>query len=123
MESAWCYLCHVDGYGVDPQIPWGLALDDDLDDLQRSAAPMDEALSAYLRFFCDEFGFGYDETFTTQEAAVVIDGFLADGPTETQRRTIAALADQGAADDPDLTYGTARTMIRRMVALRGLRSA
>jgi hypothetical protein len=121
MDAAWCYLCHVDGYGVDPQVLWGLALDDDLYDLAQVTAPMGAELAGYLRFFCEEFGFRYDETFTQQEAATVIGGFLADAPTERQRRTIAAL-DGGASAD-DMTYAEARTKIRRMIALRGLRSA
>jgi hypothetical protein len=121
MDAAWCYLCHVDGYGVDPQVLWGLALDDDLYDLAQVTAPMGEELAGYLRFFCEEFGFRYDETFTQQEAATVIGGFLADAPTERQRRTIAAL-DGGASAD-NMTYAEARTKIRRMIALRGLRSA
>lgn len=121
MDAAWCYLCRVDGYGVDPQVLWGLALDDDLYELAQRAGPMDDDLAGYLRFFCEEFRFGYDETFTQQEAATVIDGFLADAPTASQRQTIAAL-DGGATVD-DMTYAEARTKIRRMVALRGLRSA
>ena len=68
-----------------------------------------------------EFNFGYDQTFTQQEAATVIAGFLVDVPTERQRQTIAAL-DGGATAD-GMTYAEARTKIRRMVALRGLRSA
>jgi hypothetical protein len=82
---------------------------------------MDEDLAGYLRFFCDEFNFGYDPTFTQQEAAVVIGGFLVDAASDSQRRTIAALA--GSEETVELTYAEARTKIRRMVALRGLRSA
>lgn len=121
MDAAWCYLCHVDGYGVDPQVLWGLALDDDLEELADRPGPMSEDLAGYLRFFCEEFNFGYDETFTQQEAATVIAGFLADVPTQRQRQTIAAL--DGSANVEDMTYAEARTKIRRMIALRGLRSA
>lgn len=121
MDAAWCYLCRIDAYDVDPQVLWGLALDDDLELLEDTPGPMDEDLAGYLRFFCDEFNFGYDPTFTQQEAAVVIGGFLVDTATDSQRRTIAALA--GAEETGGLTYAEARIKIRRMVALRGLRSA
>jgi hypothetical protein len=121
LDAAWCYLCHVDGYGVDPQVLWGLALDDELEALSESSEPMDEDLAGYLRFFCDEFNFGYDETFTTGEAATVIWGFLIDGPTARQRQTVAAL--DGTANVDGMTYAEARTKIRRAIALRGLRSA
>jgi hypothetical protein len=82
---------------------------------------MDEDLAGYLRFFCDEFNFRYDPTFTQQEAAVVIGGFLVDTASDSQRRTIEALA--GSDETASLTYAGARTKIRRMIALRGLRSA
>jgi hypothetical protein len=121
MDEAWCYLCHVDGYGVDPQVLWGLALDDDLEELAQGSSPMGEDLAGYLRFFCEEFRFRYDDTFTQQEAATVIAGFLADAPTESQRQTIAAL--NGGDTTEGMTYAEARTKIRRAIALRGLRSA
>jgi hypothetical protein len=111
----------VDGYGVDPQVLWGLALDDDLEELSERSDPMSEDLAGYLRFFCDEFNFGFDDTFTTGEAATVIWGFLVDQPTDRQRRTIAAL--DGTANLDGITYADARTKIRRAIALRGLRSA
>ncbi len=121
LDPAWCYLCHVDGYGVDAQVLWGLALDEDLDELARRPGPMGEDLAGYLRFFCEEFRFGFDETFTQPEAATVISGFLADGATASQRRTISSLG--GTPADDDLSYAEARTKIRRMIALRGLRTA
>jgi hypothetical protein len=121
LDTAWCYLCHVDGYGVDPQVLWGLALDDDLEAMSERRDPMSEDLAGYLRFFCDEFNFGFDETFSTGEAATVIWGFLVDAPTERQRLTIEAL--DGGAHVDRMTYAEARTKIRRAIALRGLRSA
>jgi hypothetical protein len=111
----------VDSSGVDPQVLWGLVYDDDLEELCERSGPMEPDLAGYLRFFCAEFNFGFDETFTTAEAATVIEGFLADAPTERQRRTIAAL--DRSADVDAMTYAEARTKIRRAVALRGLRSA
>jgi hypothetical protein len=122
MDAAWCFLCRVDAYDVDPQVLWGLTLDDELDLLETTPGSMDEDLAGYLRFFCDEFGFGFDPTFTQQEAAVVITGFLGDGASASQRQTIAALGGGGEAEG-DLSYAAARTKIRRMIALRGLRSA
>ena len=53
---------------------------------------------------------------------MVIQGLLTDPATTSQRQTIAALAGEATTDET-LTYGEARTKIRRMVALRGLRSA
>jgi hypothetical protein len=106
---------------VDPRVLWGLALDDDLEDLSEEPGPMSEDLAGYLRFFCDEYNFGFDDTFTQAEAATVIAGFLVDAPTQRQRLTIEAL-DGGATVD-GMTYADARTKIRRAIALRGLRSA
>jgi hypothetical protein len=124
MDDAWCYLCRMDTLGVDPQVLWGIALDDDLGPLERSDAPMTEEIAGYLRFLCAEFGLPFDPTFTQGEAATVIGSFLAEPASETQDLTLTWLADRaGAPIEPGLTYAAARTKIRRMVALRGLRSA
>jgi hypothetical protein len=122
MDAAWCYLCRVDNGGADAHVLWGLAFDDDLEPLERSTHPMSDEMSGYLRFLCDELGMRYDDTFTQGEAAMVIQGLLTDPATTSQRQTIAALAGE-ATDDQTLMYSEARTKIRRMVALRGLRSA
>ena len=122
LEAAWCYLCRIDQFGVDPQILWGIALDDDLAALAGADGPMTPDVAGYFRFLCDEFEFGYDSTFTQHEAAVVIESFLGDGATTSQLRTIGALSGEAAAT-PSLTYGEARTRVRRAIALRGLRSA
>src|SRR5262245_5906089 len=122
MDAAWCYLCRVDNEGTDPHVLWGLAFDDDLELLETSADPMSDDMAGYLRFFCDELGMRYDETFTLGEAALVIQGLLTDPATQSQRQTIAALAGDGT-NGHELSYSEARTKIRRMVALRGLRSA
>jgi len=78
----------------------------------------------YLRFLCDEFDVPFDDTLTEGEAAVVTISFLEEPMTESQARTLAWFADHaiGAAGG-SLTYGEARRQIRRLVALRGLRSA
>ena len=120
MESEWCYLCGVDDFGVDPQILWGIALDDHLSDLRSDPGPMTPDVGGYLRFLCKEMGLQFDPTFTQGQAAIVIDSFLLDPATANQRETLAHL---GAGEADDLAYGAARTKIRRLVALRGLRSA
>ena len=121
MDAAWCYLCRVDDEGTDPHVLWGLAFDDDLEILETAAGPMSPEMAGYLRFLCDELHMRYDDTFTQGEAALVIQGLLTDPATDSQRRTIAALGGDGTADT--MTYGQARTTVRRMIALRGLRSA
>ncbi len=124
MDPSWCYLCVVDDFGVDTQVLWGVALDEDLADLERSKGPMTVDMAGYLRFLCEEFGLFFDPTFTQGEAAMVIRSFFVEPATASQQRTLSHLegraGDEGAAD---LTYGAARLKIRRLVALRGLRSA
>lgn len=120
MEPAWCYLCRVDTYGVDPQILWGIALDDDLPDLPTTTGPMTPDIAGYMRFLCDEMDLRFDPTFTQREAVLVIGSFLRDPATPSQLQTLEHLR---VSDAGDLTYGVARTKIRRLVALRGLRSA
>ncbi len=122
MDAAWCYLCRVDQGGTDAHVLWGLAFDDDLELLETSTDPMSDDMSGYLRFLCDELHMRYDDTFTQGESAMVIQGLLTDPATTSQRQTVAALAGESSTDEA-LTYGQARTKIRRMVALRGLRSA
>jgi len=121
MDAAWCYLCRVDNEGTDPHVLWGLAFDDDLELLETSPDPMTPEMAVYLRFLCEELTMRYDDTFTHGEAAMVIQGLLTDPATDAQRRTITALGGDGAT--ASLSYGEARTMVRRMIALRGLRSA
>ena len=122
MDAAWCYLCRVDHGGTDAHVLWGLAFDDDLELIETSTDPMSDEMSGYLRFICDELHMRFDNTFTQGESAMVLQGLLTDPATTSQRQTIAALAGEATTDET-LTYGEARTKIRRMVALRGLRSA
>jgi hypothetical protein len=78
----------------------------------------------YIRFLCEEFGEAFDSTLTEDEAAVVIEDFTREPMSESQARTLARLSERDGAEAPtDLTYGEARTEIRRLVALRGLHSA
>jgi hypothetical protein len=120
MEPTWCYLCRIDGADVDAQILWGIALDDDLADLEADRGPMTPDVAAYLRFLCGELDLGFDPAFTQREAALVIGSFLRDPATASQTQTLEAL---GALDTDDLAYAEARSKIRRTIALRGLRSA
>jgi hypothetical protein len=120
MESTWCYLCRVEAVDVDPQILWGIALDEDLTDLQGERGPMTADVAAYLRFLCEEMSLHFDATFTQHEAALVIESFLLDPATAGQVRTLEHL---GVAVADELTYADARLKIRRQIALRGLRSA
>jgi hypothetical protein len=122
MDAAWCYLCRVDHGGTDAHVLWGLAFDDDLELLETSTDPMSDEMSGYLRFLCDELHMRYDDTFTQGESAMVIQGLLTDPASPSQQQTVAALAGEATGNET-LTYGQARTKIRRMVALRGLRSA
>jgi len=121
MDAAWCYLCRVDNAGTDPHVLWGLAFDEDLELFETSSDAMSAEMAGYLGFLCDELHMRYDDTFTHGEAAMVIQGLLTDPASDSQRRTLGALGGDGTADT--LSYGQARTTIRRMIALRGLRSA
>ncbi len=120
MDPTWCYLCRVDGVGTDPQILWGIALDDDLTDLQADRGPMSADVADYLRFLSREMGLGFDPTFTQRQATLVIESFLLDPATPDQLQTLTHL---GIGDTDGLSYAAARTRIRRTIALRGLRSA
>jgi hypothetical protein len=124
MDPAWCYLCRVDGFGVDPRLLWGIAVDDELEDRRSSEAPMSLELHGYLRFLGEEFGEAFDPTLSEGESAIVIGSYLSEPATEPQRTTLAWLAERcGIAVEEGLSYGVARMKIRRMVAMRGLRSS
>ena len=124
MDATWCYLCRVDAAGGDPQVLWGIALDDDLPSWTAETGPMPPPVAAYLQFLGPEVGLGFDPTFTLGEAARVIPSLLGDPANESQMQTLTWLAEHAGGDvGIDLTYGQARAKIRRLVALRGLRSA
>lgn len=122
MDLAWCYLCRVDRYGVAPQVLWGI-IDDELADEARDPGPMVPELEGYLRFLCDELDLRFDPTFTQGEAARVIPSLLTDPATESQERTLEWLGARGGGAPEVTSYGDARSKIRRLVALRGLRTA
>ena len=124
MDIGWCYLCRLERSGVDPRTAWGLdVLDDEGDPLLRTG-PMQPRQEGFLRFLCHEFATAFDDTLSEGEATLVVESFLDEPMSDEQARTLAWLATQaGVTVDEDLTYGQARTQIRRLVALRGLRSA
>jgi hypothetical protein len=122
MDVAWCYLCRIDGFGVEPQVLWGI-LDHELADEAHDAGPMVPELEGYLRFLCEELDLRFDPTFTQGEAARVIPSLLTDPASDAQERTLAALGEPVADGATGISYRDARSKIRRLIALRGLRSA
>ena len=85
---------------------------------------MTPARASYLRFLCEEFGETFDPSLTDGESAIVLDSFLSEPMTDAQARTLFFLGQLvGAEPETDLTYGVARSKIRRLVAHRGLKSA
>jgi hypothetical protein len=123
MESGRCYRCVVENCGEEPRAVWGLDTAEHEADLDRTG-PMTRDQAAELRFLCAEFGEDFDPTLTEGEAAIVVATFLDEPMSEVQAATLAWLSERAGAPAPDaLTYGKARSAIRRLVALRGLRSA
>lgn len=89
-----------------------------------SMDPMTRSQGAYLRFLCDEFGYEFDPALSSGDAALVIESFMGEPPTDSQVRTLAWLCERAGVDVEDgLSYGQMGTKIRRLVALRGLKSA
>ena len=123
MEPAWCYRCRVEGCGEDPRAAWGLETAEHRDDLALTG-PMTPDQASELRFLCGEFGETFDATLTEGEAAVIVGTFLDEPMSQEQAATLTWLSERTGAEAPsELTYGQARSAIRRLVALRGLRSA
>jgi hypothetical protein len=124
MEPDWCYLCRVDASGVDPRAAWGLDVWDDEGDPEDRIGPMAPSRVAYLRFLCEEFGDTFDPTLNDGESSIVLESLLAEPMTDSQARTLFFLGQlTGSEAEAQLTYGEARSKIRRLVAHRGLRSA
>jgi len=126
MEPSWCYLCHLETADVDSRVLWGLEDDEGptLDDWESWTGPMPREQERYLRFLCEEFGLPFDPTLREGEAAVVVVSFLEEPMLERQARTLGWLSEHaGVAVDGTSNYANARATIRRLVALRGLRSA
>jgi hypothetical protein len=123
MEAAWCYLCRIDASGADSHTAWGLDAFDP-PDVPDDDGGMTEAQSGHLRFLCQEFGAPFDASLSREHAALEIANLIAHPMPDSQARTLAWLSErQGTPVDPTLTYSQARTAIRRLVALRGLKSA
>ncbi len=102
---------------------WGLETAEHTGDLTLAGA-MAPDQAAELRFLCQEFGEAFDATLTEGEAAVVIGTFLDEPMSESQASTLGWLTERTGGEPPgELSYGKARSAIRRLVALRGLRSA
>src|SRR5436309_12196457 len=110
MNAEWCYLCRIERSAVDPRAAWGLdAIDEGADPLLRTG-PMLPGQEQFLRFLCEEFAEGFDDTLTEGEAAIIVQSFLDEPMSQAQARTLAWLANP--ADAPvqdDLSYGQART--------------
>jgi hypothetical protein len=124
MEPDWCYLCRIESSGTDPRAAWGLDAWDDEGDPDDRIGPMSAPRAGYLRFLCSEFGDTFDATLTDGESSIVLDSFLAEPMSEPQARTLFFLSQLVGADvETELTYGQARSKIRRLVAHRGLKSA
>jgi hypothetical protein len=124
MEQEWCYLCRIDGSGADPRAAWGLDAWDDEREPEDRTGPMSLARVGYLRFLCEEFGERFDPSLTDGESQLVLESFLEEPMSDSQARTLFFLS-QLVGQEPatGLTYGQARSTIRRLVAIRGLKSA
>jgi hypothetical protein len=124
MEPDWCYLCRIEASGVDPRAAWGLDVWDEEGDPEDRIGPMTPARAAYLRFLCEEYGDTFDPTLNDGESAIVLESFLDEPMTDAQARTVFFLSQiAGSEPETELTYGQARSKIRRLVAQRGLKSA
>jgi hypothetical protein len=125
MDLRWCYLCHVEESLADPRAVWGLDVWDAPEQpWERRTEPMTASQAGYLRFLCEEFGDRFDATLTEGEASVVVDSFLDEPMSDRQARTLMWLCEKsGAPMGQGLSYGQARAQIRKLVAIRGLRSA
>jgi hypothetical protein len=105
-------------------VAWGLEDPDWIDDPAVLPGPMDRDRAAYLRFLASEYREDFDETLTEGESVLLIESYLGEPMTPPQLETLRSLAAHASvALDEDLTYGQARMTIRRLVALRGLRTA
>jgi len=124
MEPAWCFLCRIERSGADPRTAWGLNAWEDAEEPEQRRGPMSLTQASYLRFLCEEFEETFDPSLTDGQSAIVVASFLDEPMTDSQARTLFFLSQAaGMESNAGLTYGQARTKIRGLVALRGLRSA
>jgi len=124
MDRDWCYLCRVEGGGAGSSTLWGLdTLGEPAAPVEFRTGPMGETQADYLRFLCEEFGYGFEPDLTEGEADLLMESFLEEPMTERQRLTLGALCQVvGAPLETDLSYGEARGKVRRLFALRALRT-
>lgn len=123
MDPAWCYPCRIEGSEVPASAGWGLDTVDHEPDARFDGPPC-RSQQQELRFLCAEFDAEFDGSLTEGETAIVIHSFLDESLSEQQERTLDWLCGRlGSPVESGLTYGKARSTIRRLVALRGLRSA
>jgi hypothetical protein len=123
METPWCYLCRIDASGADSQTAWGLDAFD-APDVPDDEGRMTDDQSGHLRFLCQEFGASFHPSLNQEQAALEIANLIARPMPESQAKTLAWLSERQATPlDPTLTYGQARTAIRKLIALKGLKSA
>jgi hypothetical protein len=101
MEQAWCFLCRIERSGADPRTAWGLNAWEDERDPQDRRGPMSIGQASYLRSLCEGSEETFDPSLIDGEWAIVVDSFLDEPMTDSQ----------------------ARTKIRSLVAIRGLKSA
>jgi hypothetical protein len=123
MEPAWCYLCRIEASGADPAAAWGV-MDGPDGPWEHRTGPMAPRQLGYLRFLCGEFAEGFDPSLTEGEASVVIESFLNETMSGGQEQTLRWLSQRARVPfESGMTYGQARSAIRRLVASRGLKSA
>jgi hypothetical protein len=123
MEPAWCYLCRIEAGGADPAAAWGV-VDGPDGPWERRSGPMTLRQLGYLRFLCDEFAEAFDPSLTEGEASVVTQSFLNETMSDGQGQTLRWLSQRaGVPFETGMTYGQARSAIRRLVASQGLKSA
>jgi hypothetical protein len=101
MEPAWCFLCRIERSGADPRTAWGLNAWEDVRDPEDRRGPMSIGQASYLRSLCEGFEETFDPSLADGESAIVVESFLDEPMTDSQ----------------------ARTKIRSLVAIRGLKSA
>lgn len=122
-DRSWCYLCRVESSGVAGEVAWGVDFVplSEKPSWQARRAEMSYSQAAYLQFLCREFGLRFDPKLSEGQADLLIENFLDEPMTDSQRKTINWLGGQRPEPKGGPTYGWARTEIRRLVAAKALR--
>jgi hypothetical protein len=119
MDPAWCYICRVEKGGRHGRAAWGLDIHiEDERGWEEKDAPMTQEQTDYLRFLCEEFGLALEAGLTEGEADLLIQSFLDEPMTDSQRRTLDRLGAVYADRSQGVTYGWARGRIRSLYAAR-----